>query len=44
VLRDLGSTNGTFVGEERINEKEMENHAEFRIGRTRFMLILADAE
>jgi serine/threonine-protein kinase len=44
VLRDLESRNGTFVGEARIREAEIENHGEFRLGNTRFMLILADLE
>jgi serine/threonine-protein kinase len=44
VLRDLNSTNGTFVGEERISDRELEDHDEFRVGRTRLMLILADLE
>jgi serine/threonine protein kinase len=44
VLRDLQSTNGTFVGEQRIVEASLESHGEFRVGNTRFMLILADEE
>ena len=44
VLRDLGSTNGTFVGASRIVEADLHDGAEFRIGRTRLMLILADEE
>ena len=44
VLRDLNSTNGTFVGEEQISNRELEDHDEFRVGRTRLMLILADLE
>jgi hypothetical protein len=39
VLRDLGSRNGTFVGEERIQTRELEDRAEFRLGGTRFMLL-----
>jgi serine/threonine-protein kinase len=42
LLRDLNSTNGTFVNEARIDEAELEDRAEFRVGRTRLMLILAD--
>lgn len=42
VLQDLGSTNGTFVDERKISEAEIENRAEFRVGGTRFMLILAE--
>jgi serine/threonine protein kinase len=44
VVLDLGSTNGTFVGEERITEHALEDHGEFRIGRTGIMLILADQD
>ena len=44
IVHDLGSTNGTFVGEERITEHALEDHGEFRIGRTGMMLILADQD
>ncbi len=40
VLLDLGSTNGTFVGEERISELSLENQSEFSIGGTTLMLIV----
>ena len=43
VLRDLGSTHGTFVGEERVSARELEGQAEFRLGRTTFLLIVTDA-
>ena len=33
VLRDLDSRNGTFVGEERVTQRDVEDHAEFRLGR-----------
>ncbi|MGH9750462.1 MAG: FHA domain-containing protein [Candidatus Polarisedimenticolia bacterium] len=42
VLRDLGSTNGTFVEDVKITQAELENRGEFRIGGTRLMLIFAD--
>jgi len=42
LIQDLGSTNGTFVDERKISEAEIENRAEFRVGGTRFMLILAE--
>jgi hypothetical protein len=42
VLRDLDSTNGTFVDEVKIAETEMESRSEFRIGGTRLMLIVAE--
>lgn len=44
IVRDLESTNGTFVDGQRIREHELENHGEFQVGATRLMLILADAE
>jgi len=42
VLHDLGSTNGTFVEENKISESAIENRAEFRVGATRLMLILSE--
>jgi serine/threonine protein kinase len=44
LLRDLDSTNGTYVGDNRIREAELDDRSEFRVGRTRFMLILTDQE
>ena len=44
VLRDLGSRNGTFLGEERIESRELEDRAEFRLGSTRFMLLVTGLE
>jgi serine/threonine protein kinase len=44
ALRDLASTNGTWIGEERIAHADLEDGAEFRIGKTRFMLTLALVE
>jgi Inner membrane component of T3SS, cytoplasmic domain len=44
VLRDLGSTNGTFVGDDRIEERTLEDKSEFRVGGTRIMLIVSDAD
>ena len=44
VLKDLGSTNGTFVNEVKITQSAIENHGEFRVGGTRLMLILIDIE
>jgi predicted Zn finger-like uncharacterized protein len=44
VLHDLNSTNGTFVDEQKINSMALENHSEFRIGSTVFMLIITDVE
>ena len=39
TLVDLGSTNGTYMGDQRISRVEMENRAEFEIGTTTLMLI-----
>lgn len=44
VLKDLGSTNGTFVNDQKITQCELENHGEFRVGGTRLMLMLIDIE
>lgn len=43
-LVDLNSTNGTWVGEERVTRLEMENRAEFEIGTTTLMLIRSATE
>ena len=43
LLRDLGSTNGTFVGESRIVDSALQHGGEFRIGRTRLKLHVTDA-
>ncbi len=44
VLKDLGSTNGTFVDERRISETEIADRGEFRIGNTQLMLIVTPIE
>lgn len=44
VLRDLDSTNGTFVDVERIQQVELANHAEFRIGSHVLMLIVTEVD
>jgi predicted Zn finger-like uncharacterized protein len=44
ILRDLSSTNGTFVNEQRITTVALENQQEFRIGTTILMLIITDVE
>jgi DNA-binding NtrC family response regulator len=41
-VRDLGSTNGTFVGDARIEAVTLRPPAEIRIGRTRIELLSAD--
>ena len=40
VLKDLGSTNGTFVDERKITEMEIPDRGEFRVGSTQIMLIV----
>jgi predicted Zn finger-like uncharacterized protein len=44
VIRDLGSTNGTFVGGRRIEQDELENQTEFRVGEHVLMLIITKQE
>ncbi len=39
VLIDLGSTNGTFVGERRVQETTLENRSEFDVGASTLMFI-----
>jgi predicted Zn finger-like uncharacterized protein len=43
-LVDLNSTNGTWVGEQRVTRVELENRAEFEIGTTTLMLIRSATE
>lgn len=43
-VRDLGSTNGTFVDDQKVTEALIDERGEFRVGQTRMMLILAAAE
>jgi predicted Zn finger-like uncharacterized protein len=40
TLVDLGSTNGTYVGEEQVSAAPLENQAEFTVGTTTLMLIV----
>ena len=44
LLRDLKSTNGTYVNEQRVTVTPIENQTEFRIGATTLMLIVTDAQ
>jgi len=44
TLRDLGSTNGTFLNGKRVEEGELENHTEFRVGEHVLMLIITSQE
>jgi hypothetical protein len=43
TLLDLGSTNGTLIGEEPIEEAPLENQGEFTIGASTLMLIVTPA-
>ncbi len=40
ILRDLGSTNGTFIKNKKISIAEIENQTEFKIGQTTLLLII----
>jgi len=42
MLRDLGSRNGTFVGDQLVSQRQIEGHNEFRLGGTTFLLLVAD--
>jgi len=42
VLRDLGSTNGTFIELDRIQQHVLNNHMEFRIGSHVLMFIVTE--
>jgi predicted Zn finger-like uncharacterized protein len=44
ILRDLESTNGTFIDIDRIQTSELQNHMEFRIGSHVLMLIVTEVE
>jgi hypothetical protein len=44
ILRDLGSTNGTFVEMERIEQHVLNNQNEFRIGSHVLMFIVTEVE
>jgi pSer/pThr/pTyr-binding forkhead associated (FHA) protein len=44
ILRDLGSTNGTYVELERIEQHVLYNQNEFRIGSHVLMFIVTEIE
>jgi pSer/pThr/pTyr-binding forkhead associated (FHA) protein len=44
VLRDLGSTNGTFIELDRIEQEALTNQMEFRIGSHVLMFIVTEVE
>jgi pSer/pThr/pTyr-binding forkhead associated (FHA) protein len=43
-LEDLGSTNGTFVDEKRIEQIELEDRMEFRIGSHELVFVVTERE
>ena len=44
LLRDLGSTNGTFIEMDRIEQHQLGNQMEFRIGSHVLMFIVTEVE
>jgi pSer/pThr/pTyr-binding forkhead associated (FHA) protein len=44
LLRDLRSTNGTFIGERRIQSIQLQQSAEFRIGETKIRVAIQPRE
>jgi pSer/pThr/pTyr-binding forkhead associated (FHA) protein len=44
ILRDLGSTNGTWIELERVEQHQLGNQQEFRIGSHVLMFIVTDVE
>jgi predicted Zn finger-like uncharacterized protein len=44
ILRDLGSTNGTFIDLDRIDQHHLGNQMEFRIGSHVLMFIVTDVD
>lgn len=43
-LQDLGSTNGTFVNEDRINQVVLDDRTEFTVGDHTLMFLMTDRE
>lgn len=43
-LHDLGSTNGTFVGGERIKQAELDNRGKFRVGSHEIAFVVTDRD
>lgn len=44
ILRDLGSTNGTFIDVDRVDQQALTNQMEFRIGSHVLMFIVTEVE
>lgn len=43
-VRDLGSRNGTFVREQRVETAPLEDHSEFRVGGTVLMVVVTESD
>lgn len=43
-VRDLGSRNGTFVREQKVETAPLEDHSEFRIGGTVLMVVVTETD
>ncbi len=41
-IRDMGSTNGTFIDDKKVSITEIEPQMEFKVGQTTLMLIITD--
>jgi pSer/pThr/pTyr-binding forkhead associated (FHA) protein len=41
-LQDLDSTNGTYVGEDRIQQVDLEDRSEFRVGNHQLLFVMTD--
>ena len=44
TLHDLGSTNGTFVADERISEAPLENSSKFRVGSHEIVFVITERD
>jgi len=44
ILRDLESTNGTFIESDKVRQADLANHTEFRIGSHVLMLIVTEVD
>jgi FHA domain len=42
TLEDMGSTNGTFIGKERIDRAVIENRSKFRVGNVELAFVVTD--
>ena len=44
LVRDLGSRNGTFVREQKVETAPLEDHSEFRVGGTLLMVVVTETD